>query len=190
MQSTMMDVPLTLPYVLERVGRYFPHKTVTTLLPVGMDAEGKPIPGKHKYTNGDMVARAKQLANALVDAGVKPGDRVATIGTNTYRHLEAYFAIPCVGAVLHTVNIRLHPEQMIYIINHARDKVLLIDNVLARLLPAILPHCPSLEKVVVMGPLPQAMPGITDYDAWISGYPNTFTYPEIDEKSAAGMCYT
>ncbi|WP_027481109.1 long-chain fatty acid--CoA ligase [Deinococcus pimensis] len=190
MRSTMMDVPLTLPYVLERVQRYFPHGTVTSLLAAGMDAEGRPIPAKHRYTYADMARRAKQLANALVEAGVRPGDRVATIATNSYRHLEAYFAIPCVGAVLHTVNIRLHPEQIVYIVNHAGDKVLLIDNVLARLLPAILPHCPTLEKVVIMGPVPQQIPGALDYDTWISGQPDTFTYPEIDERAAAGMCYT
>ena len=135
MRSTMMDVPLTLPYALERVQRYYPHKSVVTLLPAGVDAAGKPIPARHRYTYGEMARRAKQLANALTAHGIQPGDRVATIATNNYRHLEAYFGIPVTGAVLHTVNIRLHPEQIAYIINHGQDRILLIDNVLARLLP-------------------------------------------------------
>jgi len=191
MQSTMMDVPLTLPYVLERVGKYFGQNEVVSMLPAGLDPQGKPIPYIHRYTYAEMYKRAKQLALALQDAGIVQGDRVATLATNHYRHLEAYFGVPCMGAVLHTLNIRLHPEQLIYIINHAQDRVLLVDNVLARLLPAILPHCPTLEKIVVMGPLPQPVPGVLDYDAWISGYSSSdFIYPEIDERAALGMCYT
>ena len=191
MQSTMMDVPLTLPYVLERVGKYFGKNQVVSMLPAGLDPQGKPIPYIHRYTYAEMYSRAKQLALALQDAGIVQGDRVATLATNHYRHLEAYFGVPCMGAVLHTLNIRLHPEQLIYIINHAQDRVLLVDNVLARLLPAILPHCPTLEKIIVMGPLPQSIPGVLDYDAWISGYSSTdFIYPEIDERAALGMCYT
>lgn len=191
MQSTMMDVQLNMPYLLEYVNRRFPGNTVTTLLPVGVDAEGKPVPGRHQYTYRDMYRRARQLAGALRAAGLQSGDRVATIGTNTYRHLEAYFGVPSAGLVLHTVNIRLHPEQIVYIINHAQDRVLLIDNVLARLLPAILPHCPTLEKVVIMGPTPQAVPGTLDYDSWIAEQDEgAFVYPEIDERSALGMCYT
>lgn len=191
MQSTMMDIPLTLPYVLEHVGKRYGGNEVVTLLPVGVDAEGKPLPGKHRYTYGEMYRRAKQLASALRAAGLHNGDRVATIAANTYRHLEVYFGVPSAGLVLHTVNIRLHPEQIVYIINHARDRVLLIDNVLARLLPAILPHCPSIEKVVVLGPTPQPVPGALDYDAWIAEQdPDAFVYPDIDERAPLGMCYT
>ena len=191
MQSTMMDVPLTLPYVLERVGKYFGKNEVVSMLPAGMDAQGKPIPYVHRYTYAEMYKRAKQLALALQDAGVKPGDRVATLATNHFRHLEAYFGVPCMGAVLHTLNIRLHPEQLVYIINHAQDRVLLVDNVMARMLPALLPHCPTIEKVVILGPTPQPVPGVLDYDTWISAYSSEdFIYPEIDEKAALGMCYT
>lgn len=190
MQSTMMDIPLTLPYVLERVARYYPEGRVVSILPVGVDETGKPIPGRHEYTYADMTRRAKQLANALTAAGIQPGDRVATLGTNHYRHLEAYFGVPITGAVLHTLNIRLHPEQLVYIINHAQDRVLLVDNVLARLLPAVLPHTPSIEKVVIMGPTPQPVPGMLDYDQWIGEHGADFTYPAIDERAPLGLCYT
>lgn len=190
MLSTMMHFPLTIPHILERVQRYFPDREVVSLIPAGVNEAGQPIPGKHRYTYGQMAARAKQLANALTAAGVQKGDRVATFAVNHFRHLEAYFGIPITGAVLHTVNVRLHPEQIAYIINHAQDKILLIDNVFARMLPALLPHCPSIEKVVIMGPTPQAIPGMLDYDQWISAQPTTFEYPVLDENDAAGMCYT
>ncbi len=190
-QSTMMDFPLTIPYILERVNTYFGTNEVVSMIPAGRDEQGRPIPHIHRYTYHDMYRRTKQLAQALQDAGIQKGDRVATFATNHFRHLEAYFAIPCVGAVLHTLNIRLHLEQIIYIVNHAQDRILLIDNVLAAVLPALLPHCPSIEKVIVMGPLPSTIPGVLDYENWIALYnPDEFRYPEIDEKDACGMCYT
>ncbi|MBB6098949.1 fatty-acyl-CoA synthase [Deinobacterium chartae] len=190
MRSTMMDVQLTVSTILERVGTLFAQQEVVSLLPAGMDEAGRPIPAKHRCTYGDVYRRAKQLAHALTDAGIRPGDRVATLATNHFRHLEAYLGIPITGAVLHTVNVRLHPEQIVYIINHAGDRILLLDNVFARMIPQIVQACPQLEKIVVMGPLPQAVPGVVDYDAWIGGYGSDYRYPELDERDACGMCYT
>jgi fatty-acyl-CoA synthase len=192
LESTMMDYPLIIPSILERARTLFPHKTITTVLPVGLDPETKaPIPGTHRMTYGELYPRVMQLCNALTGAGIQSGDRVATLAVNTYRHLELYFAVPSVGAVCHMVNIRLPPEQIVYIINHAEDRILFVDNVFAAMLPALLPHCPKLEKIIVMGPVPGGLPAnVIDYETFIADQPDTFAYPEINERQASGMCYT
>jgi fatty-acyl-CoA synthase len=189
--STMMDVPLTIPTILERAKLLFPKSRVVSYLPVGVDPETKqPIPGRVEHMYAQIYDRAHQLMNALVAAGVNSGSRVATFATNHFRHLELYYAVPSVGAVAHMVNIRLPDDQIIYIINHAEDEILFIDNVFLPRLPSILPHCPTLKRVVVMGAVPQLPPGMTDYEAFIKDHPSSFAYPEIDERQAAGMCYT
>src|SRR4029077_20061467 len=106
MESLMMDYPLTLQHFFSRAIRLFAHKEVVTLTPHG----------KHRYTYAEWGRRVQQLANALSREGVQEGDRIATFGWNTYRHLELYFGIPCLGAVLHTLNIRLSAEQLTYIV--------------------------------------------------------------------------
>ncbi|ADV68875.1 long-chain fatty acid--CoA ligase [Deinococcus maricopensis] len=191
MRSNMMDGALLIPEILERARTLYRDREVVSLLVAGRDEQGNPVPHTHRTTLGRVAARAAQLANALQAAGVERGDRVATLAVNSFRHLEAYLGVPSMGAVLHTVNIRLHPEQVAFILNHAQDKVLLIDNVFVPMLPALLPHCPMLQKVVVMGPLPQAVPGVVDYDTWIAPYPETLPVPaDLDEREAAMMCYT
>jgi fatty-acyl-CoA synthase len=191
LESTMMDVPLTIPLILERAKLLFSERKVVSYLPVGVDPETKqPIPGRFEESYAQLYDRAHQLMHALSDAGVRPGDRVATFATNHFRHLELYYAIPSIGAVAHMVNIRLPDEQVVYIINHAQDKVLFIDNVFLPRLPAILPQCPSLEQIVVMGAVPQLPPNLTDYEAFIQHKPTQYAYPDIDERQAAGMCYT
>jgi fatty-acyl-CoA synthase len=191
LESTMMDVSLTIPLILERAKLLFSNSKVVSYLPVGVDPDSKqPIPGRFEETYGQMYSRAHQLMHALVNAGVKPGDRVATFATNHFRHLELYYAIPSTGAVAHMINIRVPDDQIIYIINHAEDKVLFIDNVFLPRLVTILPQCPTVKKVIVMGAVPQMPPGLEDYEAFIAGKPTRFEYPEIDERQAAGMCYT
>ena len=111
MQGLMMDYPLTLQHFYTRAVRLFPRKEIVTQTDSGI----------HRYTFGEWGKRTAQLSNALHRAGVKEGDRIATFGWNTYRHLELYFGIPCMGAVLHTLNIRLFADQLIYIINNAED---------------------------------------------------------------------
>src|SRR5690242_9620434 len=108
----MMDYPLTLTHFLERSVRLFPTKEIATKMPDGM----------HRYTYADFHRRVHLLAWALARLGVQPGDRVGTLCWNTYRHLELYFAIPCSGSVLHTLNLRLAPNQLAFIINHAEDQ--------------------------------------------------------------------
>lgn len=191
LESTMMDVPLTIPTILERMKLLFAKRKVVSYLPVGLDPETKqPIPGRFEESYAQVYDRSHQLMNALHKAGIQQGDRVATFATNHFRHLELYYAVPSMGAVAHMVNIRLPDEQIVYIINHAEDKILFIDNVFLPRLPAILPLCPSIKLVVVMGAVPQLPPGVQDYEAFIKDQPTHYRYPQIDERQAAGMCYT
>jgi fatty-acyl-CoA synthase len=143
---------------------------------------------------GAVGARAAQLAHGLSSLGVGIGDRVGTFSFNHQEHLEAYLAVPSMGAVLHTVNIRLFPEQLAYVIAHAEDKVICCDVAVAPLLARVLPDCPSVEKVVVIGEGDvSALSGLIEtlsYEELIAGQPLQYDWPEVDEKDAAAMCYT
>lgn len=117
---------------------------------------------------------------------------MATLAVNSFRHLEAYLGVPSAGLVLHTVNIRLHPEQIAWILNHAEDRVLLIENVFAAMIPALKAACPQLEHILVLGPTPQPipLPGVQDYDTFVQESEALTRYPDLDERDAAAMCYT
>jgi fatty-acyl-CoA synthase len=192
LHSTMMDVQLTIPSILERAVRLYRHQEIVSLLPAGTDPETKlPIPAVHRTTYGEMYPRVMQLCNALVAAGVRSGDRVATMALNSFRHCELYYAAPSVGAVSHMINIRLPLEQIAYILNHAENRILFIENVFAGMIPLLRQHAPQVETIVVLGPVPGGLPpGVLDYEAFISGQPTSFTYPDIDERQASNMCYT
>lgn len=190
MKSTMMDVPLLIPEIVERARTFFAEREIVSLLVAGRGADGQPTAKTHRTTYGEVAERALRLASAVTAAGVRPGERVATLAVNSYRHLEAYLGIPSSGAVLHTLNIRLHPDQLCWIINHAQDKVILIENLFADKIPTILENCPSVEKIVVLGPLPAPTDGVEDYDTWIMGHQPQSHYPKLQETDAAGMCYT
>lgn len=190
MQSNMMSVPLTVPFILERARTIYAGREVVSLLPAGKDAQGQPVAQTHRTTYGEVADRALRLGAALQALGLQPGDRVATLAVNSFRHLEAYLGVPSAGFVLHTVNIRLHPEQVAWILNHAGDRVLLIENMFAAMIPAIKAACPKLEHIFVLGALPQALPGVADYDTWVMGQEPLAHYPELDENAAAAMCYT
>ena len=123
-QGLMQDYPLTLHHIFWRIERLFGDKEVVT----------KRETGVHRYTYADLVRRVYRLANALQRLGVRPGDRVGTLAWNNQRHFELYFAIPCMGAVLHTLNIRLFEEQLTYIVNHAEDRVIFVDDSLVPVL--------------------------------------------------------
>jgi fatty-acyl-CoA synthase len=183
MQGLMMDYPLTLTHIFERARRYFPRQEIAT----------KTAGGMHRYTYTDMCMRAAQLANALDRLGISADGRVATFAWNTNRHLEIYFGAPCSGRVLHTLNIRLFPDQIVYIANHAEDEVVLVD---ASLLPAIeklAPQFKTIRHYVVMadGPLPAtSLPNVISYEELIAGESGEYAWPQLDENSAAAMCYT
>ena len=192
LESTMMEYQLTIPSLLERAVRMHPDREIVSVMPVGVDPETKaPIPGVHRTTYSKTYPRVMQLCNALVAAGVQPGDRVATMAVNTYRHYELYFGVPSMGAVCHMVNIRLPLDQIAYILNHAEDRILFIENVFVGMIPLIHQHAPNVKTIVVLGPVPGGLPaGVVDYEAFLAGQPTTFSYPPIDERQASGMCYT
>jgi len=181
MQSTMMDFPLTLPHLLERAGKLFSKEEIVTRLP------DKSL---HRYTYGDFYKRSRKLASALQKAGLQKGDRVATLSWNTYAHLEAYFGIPVAGGVLHPLNLRLHPSDIAYIIHHAQDRFLIVDDVLLKLYEAVREQV-KLEKVIVVPLTGQPVPeGLMSYEDFLASGDDGFAYPALDERDAAGMCYT
>jgi fatty-acyl-CoA synthase len=183
MQGLMMNYPLTLQHFYTRAVRLFPRKEIVTQTDSGL----------HRYTFGEWGKRTAQLSNALQRAGVKEGDRIATFGWNTYRHLELYFGIPCIGAVLHTLNIRLFADQLIYIINNAEDSMIFVDGDLVPLLESLSDQLTTVKQYVIMGEAPNAtgklQPSI-DYETFIVGQPEQFDWPQLDENAAAAMCYT
>lgn len=190
--STMMDVPLTIPMILERAVSLYPDQEIVSVIATGVHPETKaPIPGVHRITNRQMHPRIMQLCHALEAAGVKPGDRVATFALNTWRHHELYYAVPGIGAVCHMINVRLPLEQIAYILNHADDRIVFIENVFAGMIPLIRQHAPKVERIVVLGPVPGGLPpGVDDYEQFIAPHPTTYAWPALDERQASGMCYT
>ena len=149
MQGLMMDYQLTLRPILERANNLFAKKEIVTRMDWGV----------HRYTYADFYKRCCQLANALNTLGVEPRSRIGTFGWNSYRHLELYFAIPCSGNVCHTLNLRLHESQLEYIVNHADDRVIFVDENILALLEPIADKLPNVTHYVIMGepgkPLPE-----------------------------------
>ena len=183
MQGLMMDYPLTLQHFYSRAVRLFPRKEIVTQTDSGI----------HRYTIAEWGKRTAQLSNALHRAGVKEGDRIATFGWNTYRHLELYFAIPCMGAVLHTLNIRLFADQLIYIINNAEDSMIFVDGDLVPILEGLVDKLSTVKQYVIMGPAPAATGKLhpsVDYETFIAGQPEEYAWPQLHENTAAAMCYT
>lgn len=180
-KSTMMDVPLLIPHMVERIGLYFPHVEVVSRLP------DKSL---HRTDYGRIHKRSKQLASALSRSGVRKGDCVATLMWNHYVHLESYLGIPSSGAVLHTLNLRLSPEDIAYIANHANDRFVIVDDILLPLFEQFKDQV-NFEKVIVVSLTGEPIPeGYIDYEDFISEGDPDFEYPLIDELDAAGMCYT
>ena len=179
----MMNYPLLLPRMLERAEIFFPDKEIVT-------REGE---GVHRYTYRDLAGRVARLANALRDLGVKQGDRVGTFGWNTFRHLEAYFAPSVLGAVVHTINIRLAADDLVYIVNHAADKVILVDPDLAPVLEALAPQLESVEHFVVMTDdrdFTTSLPSAHNYEDLLERASGEYLPVDLDETAPAGLCYT
>ncbi|WUD74210.1 long-chain fatty acid--CoA ligase [Streptomyces sp. NBC_00510] len=187
MLSTMQDVPLLVSRILTHGSTVHGRSQVTT-----WTGEGEP----QRRSFAEIGARAARLAHALRDElGVERDDRVATLMWNNAEHVEAYFAIPSMGAILHTLNLRLPAEQLVFIANHAADRVVLVNGTLIPLLAPLLPAMESVEHVVVVGPgdtspLEGCRPALHTYESLIEGRPDRYDWPELDERSAAAMCYT
>jgi fatty-acyl-CoA synthase len=185
MRSTMQDVPLSIATIV-RYGTTV-HGTAEVVTSTG--------DGARRATYADVGRRAAQLAHALRGLGVTGDQRVGTFMWNNQEHLEAYLAVPAMGAVLHTLNIRLFPDQLAYIIDHAQDLVVLADGSVLPMLAKVLPQAPSVRHVVVNGPADTSVLDGLDvtvhaWDELIADQPDTFDWVEADEHDAAAMCYT
>ena len=188
MLSTMMDFPLTVTSILRYGSSAYGEREVVTWT-------GE---GSRRQTYTQTAGRAARLAHALRGLGVDGDQRVATLMWNNAEHLEAYLAVPSMGAVLHTLNLRLDPAQLVYIANHAADEVIITDSTLVPLLAAVLPKMETVRHVLVTGPglsaeaSDLAGPGceVHSYEQLLAAEPDSFGWPELDERSAAAMCYT
>jgi fatty-acyl-CoA synthase len=180
MKSTMMASPLLITSMLERAGKLFPCVEIVSSLPDG---------SRHRYTNSDLLSRSRRLATALRRAGVRKGDRVATLLWNGHEHLEAYFGIPATGAIVHTLSLRQHPDELAYIMNHAEDRFLIVEDVLLDVWQQVKSRV-KCERVFVVdrgGGLPE---GTESYEAFLEAAGDDPQYPNIEEGDAVGMCYT
>jgi acyl-CoA synthetase (AMP-forming)/AMP-acid ligase II len=180
---TMSKTPLLMSRILGRGAQLDPNEEVVTLM----------ADGTHRQTLKATWDRANQLAGALCELGIKEGDRVASFMWNNYRHLELYQAVPSMGAVLHTLNIRLGPADLEYIINHAEDRVIFADEDLLPLLEPLLDKMPTVEKIIICrhgegGDT--AFANTQDYESFIEGQSTEFPWPSIDEHAPMGLCYT
>ena len=181
MLSTMQDCPLTIAALFAHGRAIHADSEVVT-------CEGDRV---RRARFAEVAERAERLAAALRRLGVRPGDRVATFSWNTQEHLEAYLAVPCMGAVLHTLNIRLFPEQLVYVANHAEDRIVLVDDSLVPLLAKVAPELRTVERFVVVGGGDAAALGdVLRYEEVLAAERPGFDWPAIDERAAAAMCYT
>ncbi len=184
LSGLMMDYPLTLNTIVEHANRMTPQKTIKTKLPDG---------GWHEYSYADFHGRVRRLGNVLEALGVEPGDRVATFAWNNYQHLEFYFGIPCAGAVIHTLNIRLSHEQLKYIIDHAEDKVIFVEASLLPLIEPIAAQLDTVERFVVFNLADGqscSVPNASRYEDLMAAADAEYPWRCVDEKMAMGLCYT
>src|SRR3954467_7881258 len=183
----MQDVPLTVTRIMQYGTTMCGDAEVVTW-------EGE---SGRRASYGSVGERVARLANGLRSLGIENGDRVGTFCWNNQEHLEAYLAVPSMGAVLHTLNIRLFPEQLAFVINHAEDKLIIVDDSLIPVLAKVAAELTTVERYIVIGagdtsPLMSAVPDaeIVRYADMLAGEPATYDWPEIDERQAAAFCYT
>ena len=185
MQSTMMNLPLTITSIMEFADKVYPHQEIVS---VTLDNPN------HRYQYKDAFRRTRQLANALESLGLKQGDVIATMAWNDYRHLELYYAISCSGMVCHTINPRLFDDQIEYIINHAEDQWIFIDPLFVPKLETMQDKMPHIKGFVVLTS-EQNMPktslrNVRCYESLIAAHDEQFTWPALDENTASALCYT
>ena len=181
----MQHTPLLMSNILDRGATVAPNEEIVTLTETGV----------RRQSYRETRDRAHQLAHALAGAGIKVGDRVGTFMWNGSRHLEAYHAVAGMGAVLHTLNVRLSPKDLEYIINHAEDQIIIVDADVLPLLEVLNGKIPTVRKIVVATEdgaegWSTQLPDAVDYEAFINGQPTHYEWPQIDENSPMGLCYT
>ncbi len=186
MQGLMMDMPLLVSSILQHAARHFSDTEV-----VSRRVEGD----LHRYTYADCERRSRRLADAFVRSGVGIGDRVATLAWNGYRHLELYYAVGGMGSVIHTLNPRLQPQQIAWIINHAGDVQLAFDLTFLPIVEAIAEHCPNVKSWIAMcdadrQPKSAKIANLVNYESFLEQGSEGFEWPQVDERSAVGLCYT
>ncbi|MEI8145661.1 MAG: long-chain fatty acid--CoA ligase [Alphaproteobacteria bacterium] len=186
LKGLMMDTPLNVSQALDYGAEMHADATV-----VSAAIEG----GIHRITYGEIAPRVAQLAHALTAMGMKPGDRIATLAWNGYRHFELYYGIGGIGAVCHTINPRLFPEQLVYIVNHAKDRALFFDINLAPLVAKMRAHWPKDMVLVALCdkahlPTGEGLDGVLAYEDLLASQPTSFAWPALDERSACALCYT
>ncbi|WP_201983185.1 3-(methylthio)propionyl-CoA ligase [Hymenobacter rubidus] len=186
MLGQMMAEPLRVATIIEHAAKWHADTEVVSRLPEG---------GIHRYTYAAANRRSKQLAQALQKLGMANGDRVGTLAWNTHRHFELYYGVAGIGAVCHTINPRLFPEQLVYIINHAEDRLLFFDLTFLPLVERLAPVCPTVEKWVLMAgpehlPKQSALPGLCSYEDLLAAENGDYTWPSFDENTACSLCYT
>ncbi len=186
LQGLMMDRPLSISSVIEFAADVHADTEI-----VSANAHGE----IHRYTYADARPRIARLANALIRLGIKPGDRVATLAFNSYRHFELYYAISGIGAVCHTINPRLFQDQLTYIVKHADDRVLFFGGVVADLVRAMKPRWPDHLRYIAMEDEAgtariDGIDGLMSYEALLAAEPERVEWPEFHENTACGLCYT
>ena len=186
MQGQMQERPLLISQLIDFAERFHGDGEI-----VSRRVEGD----IHRYTYADAALRSRQVANALDRLNVPIGERVGTLAWNGYRHFELYYGVSGSGRVLHTINPRLHPEQVAWIINHAEDEVICFDLSFAPILKAIHTHCPKVRQWVALCdatalPGDTGIPNLISYESWIANEATTYVWPELDESVAACLCYT
>lgn len=185
MQALMMNSQLMISSILRHADKNFPNTEI-----VSVTADNP----RHRHTYKDFANRSRQLANALAGLGAKFGDRIGTLAWNDYRHLELYYAVSGSGMVCHTINPKLFPEQVNYIINHAEDRFIFVDLLVVPLLEALKDHLTKVEGFIILtdeAHMPDtSLPNVMCYETLLSQQPTTFDWPEFDENTASAMCYT
>ncbi|MBL4798603.1 MAG: long-chain-fatty-acid--CoA ligase [Oleispira sp.] len=189
MLGNMMDSPLLISGLIEHAASSNPNSEI-----VSRRCESDGESDIHRYTMKDAAKRSKQIANALIELGAKPSDRIATLAWNNYRHFELYFGVSGIGSVLHTINPRLFPEQLVYIINHAEDRWIFVDLTFIPLLEAIQDQISAVEGFIIMADsanMPKtSLKNVICYEDLIRSASDQLEWPQFDEHSAASLCYT
>jgi len=185
MHGLMMNTPLLISSIAEHAAKFHGDREI-----VSVTADNP----RHRCTYREMVGRSRQLANALEKLGLDRGDRVATLAWNDYRHLEVYYAVSGAGFVCHTINPRLFPEQLVFIINHAEDRWIFTDVMFVPLLEKMLPQISGVEGFVIMtdeAHMPDTtLPNAVCYETFIAAQSSDYSWPELDERTASALCYT